>query len=130
MGTFSPSSELQKTAGFLAGLIKQARLAWRLLNDSRVPAWIKLIPVAGLVYFLSPVDLIPDLMLPGLGEVDDVILILLALRALVDLSPPGVVREHLDELLGKRKKTRTGPNSSSEPYIDVPYRILDPEDEQ
>jgi uncharacterized membrane protein YkvA (DUF1232 family) len=118
-----PSSVLQENAGLLGGLVKQARLVWRLLSDSRVPGWVKLIPVAGLLYFLSPIDLLPDLMLPGLGEVDDLMVILLALKMFVDLSPPGVVREHLEALLGKHSRTEA--HGSSDSYIDASYRVLD-----
>jgi len=125
------SSDLQETAGFLGGLVKQARLAWRLLNDGRVPSWVKMIPVAGLVYFLSPIDLIPDLMLPGLGEIDDVVILLLALKVFVDLSPPGIVREHLEDLWGRRTRARSADQSSANAdsnYIDAPYRVLDPDE--
>jgi uncharacterized membrane protein YkvA (DUF1232 family) len=129
MAKSSPSSDLQDAAGFLGGLIQQARLGWRLLNDNRVPGWVKLIPAAGLLYLLSPIDLIPDLMLPGLGEVDDVVMLILALKMFLDLSPPGIVREHLDDLLGRRGHTRRGEPPSSESYIDVPYRVLDDDEE-
>jgi uncharacterized membrane protein YkvA (DUF1232 family) len=121
-------SDFSETAGWAGGLIKQIRLAWRLWNDGRVPGWVKLIPVAGLIYLLSPIDLIPDLMLPGLGEVDDVVLLVLSLKMLVDLSPPGVVREHIEELMGKRRRSRGSGATRSESYIDVPYRILDPDE--
>jgi uncharacterized membrane protein YkvA (DUF1232 family) len=107
------------------GLIKQARLVWRLLRDSRVSDWLKLIPVAALVYLLSPIDLIPDLMLPGLGELDDLAVILLSLKMLVELSPPSVVREHIGVLLGKRHRTNTEDDGSDLPYIDAPYRVID-----
>jgi uncharacterized membrane protein YkvA (DUF1232 family) len=120
----TPSSDLQETAGFFGGLIKQARLAWRLLNDGRVPGWVKLIPFAGLLYLISPIDLIPDLMLPGLGEVDDIVLLLLALKMFVDLSPPGIVREHLEDLFGVAKGARPDHAPSSGPTIDGSYRIL------
>jgi uncharacterized membrane protein YkvA (DUF1232 family) len=128
MSKSSPPPDLSGAAGLAGGLIKQARLAWRLWNDSRVPGWVKLIPVAGLIYLLSPIDLIPDLMLPGLGEVDDVVLLLLALKAFVDLSPPGVVREHLEGLTGRRRGNRGSQEASSESYIDAPYRVLDPDE--
>jgi uncharacterized membrane protein YkvA (DUF1232 family) len=115
-------SDLQDTAGFLGSLVRQARLGWRLMRDGRVPGWIKLIPIAALVYFLSPIDLIPDWVIPGLGEVDDIVVILLALKMFVDFSPDSVVAEHLDTLLGKRRRTQ----SAYEPAtIDVPYRVLD-----
>ncbi|MGD8791798.1 MAG: DUF1232 domain-containing protein [Anaerolineae bacterium] len=117
------SSDLKASAGFLGNLARQARLAWRLWQDSRVPGWVKLVPVAGLVYLLSPIDFIPDLMLPGLGEVDDVVMLLLALKVFVDLSPPGIVREHLEDLFGAPKKARSGEKE----YIDAPYRVLDPD---
>jgi uncharacterized membrane protein YkvA (DUF1232 family) len=125
----SPSSDLQETAGFLGGLVRQARLGWRLLNDSRVPGWIKLIPAVGLVYLLSPIDLIPDLMLPGLGEVDDIVVLVLALKMFVDLSPPGVVREHLQDLLGKRGATAPPDEPAEGPTIEAAYRLLDEEQE-
>jgi uncharacterized membrane protein YkvA (DUF1232 family) len=122
------SSQLRESAGFLGGLVQQIRLGWRLFNDSRVPGWVKLIPVAGLLYFLSPIDLIPEFALPGLGEVDDIVLLLLALKMLVDLSPPGIVREHLEELFGKRTGSQSAADPSPETYIDASYRVLDREE--
>lgn len=118
------TSDLQETAGFLGGLVKQARLAWRLWNDGRVPGWVKMIPVAGLLYLLSPIDLIPDLALPGLGEIDDIVLLLLALKMFVDLSPAGVVREHLEALFGGQDTPPTQDGSPPDSYIDAPYRVL------
>jgi uncharacterized membrane protein YkvA (DUF1232 family) len=129
MSKSSPSTELNEAAGFLGGLIRQVRLAWRLLNDGRVPGWVKLIPAAGLIYLLSPIDLIPDLMLPGLGEVDDVLVLVLALKMFVDLSPPGVVSQHLDELLGRRGEAHPAGEPPDGPYIDASYRVLDQEKE-
>ena len=129
MAKSSPPSDLQETAGFVGGLVKQARLVWRLLNDDRVSTWVKLIPVAGLIYLLSPIDLIPDLMFPGLGEVDDVVVILLALKMFVDLSPPGIVREHLEALLGRSGKASASDDPASEPYVDASYRVLEHNEE-
>jgi uncharacterized membrane protein YkvA (DUF1232 family) len=86
--------------------------------------------VAGLIYFLSPIDIIPDFMLPGLGEVDDIVILFLAAKMFVDLAPPGIVRQHLEEMVGVASQGQTADASSSEPYIDVPYRLLDPNEEQ
>jgi uncharacterized membrane protein YkvA (DUF1232 family) len=119
----SPSSDLRESAGFVGGLFKQIRLAWRLYKDARVSGWVKLIPMAGLLYLLSPVDLLPDLMLPGLGQVDDMVMLLLALKMFVDLSPPSIVREHVQDLFGATKAT---PRNEQQ-YIDVPYRVIDDE---
>jgi uncharacterized membrane protein YkvA (DUF1232 family) len=124
------SADLQDSAGSLGGLIRQLRLAWRLWKVGRVPTWVKLIPVAGLVYLISPIDLVPDLVFPGLGEVDDVVMLLLALKMFVDFSPPAVVREHLQALLDKKRQGRSARRPSSGPTIDATYRILGEDAEQ
>lgn len=116
-----PPPDLSETAG----LIRQARLVWRLLRDGRVPGWVKLLPVAGILYLLSPADLIPDMIIPGLGELDDLAVILLSLKAFIDLSPPGVVREHLETLVARRGRSRPANDLSAGSYIDGSYRILD-----
>ena len=125
MSKFTSPSDLQETAGLFGGLIKQARLAWRLLKDERVPGWVKLIPTAALIYFLSPIDLIPDFALPGLGEVDDIVMLLIALKMFLDLSPPNIVREHLEDLFGGRKSARPAAYPSDGQVIEASYRVLD-----
>lgn len=124
----SSKSDLDQAAGSLGNLLKQARLVWRLLQDSRISSWVKLIPVAGLVYLVSPVDLFPDMIVPGLSQLDDLAVILLSLKMFVDFCPPGIVREHLQNLTGRGRETRVTGNRPSDPYIDVPYRILDREE--
>jgi hypothetical protein len=69
--------------------------------------------------------MIPDLALPGLGEVDDIVMLLLALKMFLDLSPPNIVREHLEDLFGGRKGARSAGDPSADPYIDATYRVLD-----
>jgi uncharacterized membrane protein YkvA (DUF1232 family) len=114
-------SDVAQTAGFLGNLVNQARLVWRLLRDRRVSGWVKLIPVAGLAYLLSPIDLLPDFLIPGLGELDDLTIILVSLKMFVDLAPADIVREHLNNLTKRAAKRRP----PSEPYIDVPYHVVD-----
>ncbi len=43
------------------------RLCWRLWRDPRVSRLAKLIPVAALLYFISPIDVLPDWYIPGVG---------------------------------------------------------------
>lgn len=81
-------------------LVRQLRLAWRLFKDRRVPWFIKLIPPAALIYILSPVDIIPDLGL-GLGQLDDIAILLLSLKLFIELAPAEVVQEHLRALGAK-----------------------------
>ena len=127
MSKSAPSSDPQGTLGFAGGLVKQSRLVWRLLHDGRVPGWVKLIPFAGLVYLLSPIDLVPDLMLPGLGQLDDLAVILLSLKLFVDLCPPGIVKEYLDELAGTQNRSTVSDDRTTGAYIDVPYRVIEPD---
>jgi len=79
---------------WLQDMVRQACLAWRLFWDRRVPLWAKLIPPAALAYVLSPVDIIPDVAL-GLGQLDDIAVLLIGVKLFIELAPPEVVREHL-----------------------------------
>jgi uncharacterized membrane protein YkvA (DUF1232 family) len=81
----------------LPNLIK---LYWRVFTDRRVSILPKLVLVAGVVYFLVPFDLLPDFPLIGLGQVDDLAVLILALRGFISLSPRVVVEEHVRLLDG------------------------------
>lgn len=72
-----------------------AKLIWRLLRDPRVPARSKatLLAVAG--YLVSPLDFIPSFV-PGLGQLDDIILAAVALDQLLNRVPEEVIRDHWD----------------------------------
>jgi uncharacterized membrane protein YkvA (DUF1232 family) len=50
--------------------------------------------VAAIVYVLSPVDLVPEVLIPVLGQLDDVTLLMLAASLFIRWSPPEVVAEH------------------------------------
>ncbi len=79
--------------GGLTQFVRTLRLVWRLLNDSRVPMLSKLIIPAALVYVISPVDLIPDVIL-GLGQLDDIGVVVLAIAMFIEFCPHDVVEEH------------------------------------
>jgi uncharacterized membrane protein YkvA (DUF1232 family) len=87
--------------GALRSLYEKGALTWRLLRDSRVGIGPKLIPLAGLIYLVSPIDFLPALFmgpLAPLGALDDIGIILLALNWFIQVAPPDVVKEHLREL--------------------------------
>ena len=66
-----------------------ARLLWRALRHPQSPGWLKL-GVAGLVlYVLSPIDLIPDV-IPILGVVDDIVIVPLVVAWLLRQLPAGL----------------------------------------
>jgi uncharacterized membrane protein YkvA (DUF1232 family) len=90
---------------WLRDVVRQLQLAWRLFWDDRVSFWLKLIPPAAIAYVLMPVDILPDLV-PGAGQLDDVAILLLALKLFIELAPPDVRREHLRALGARMREWR------------------------
>ena len=116
-----------KKAGVLAEIIKNAKLAWRLMVDPRVSPWLKAIPPATLLYLLFPIDFLPDPVL-GLGQLDDIAIILLGVKLFIELCPQEIVRQHLRQMSsipGSYRVVDEEPPAS----IEVLYRIIE-EDEQ
>jgi uncharacterized membrane protein YkvA (DUF1232 family) len=99
-------------------LFTELRLAWRLLKEPRVPVVVKALPALALVYVLSPLDFIPDLV-PFLGQVDDIGILLLATKAFVKLCPQAVHAHHAAAITSGRRYT---PMSPSDVVIDASYR--------
>ncbi len=91
------NSNVPRGLGFFAQFIEQVRLTWALLMDNRVPIVLKLIPVAALAYVISPIDLIPDFFL-GLGQLDDIGIVMMAITAFNSMAPGDVVAEHVARL--------------------------------
>ena len=90
------------------------RLAWRLFGDKRVPLRLKALPVAAVLYVLSPIDLVPERFVGiGLGHIDDLIVAGALLLLFVTLAPRAVVSE---SLRGKQDEP---------PTIDGKYRYVD-----
>jgi uncharacterized membrane protein YkvA (DUF1232 family) len=105
----------------LLDLVRQLRLVWRLLRDGQVPNWVKTIPLLALLYLLSPIDLVPDWLIPGLGELDDLAVLFLSLKLFVDLSPQTLVEHYRQQLAGRG----TPPAPDDDDAIDATYRVLD-----
>jgi uncharacterized membrane protein YkvA (DUF1232 family) len=85
-------------------------LLLRLLRDPRVPISCKLIAVLGVGYALSPIDLIPALLVGPIGLVDDLLVVSAALSKILNQVHPDVVRSHWsgqgDALEVVRRSTR------------------------
>ena len=63
-----------------------ARRLWVALRHPDAPVWLKLGSAGLVLYLISPVDLLPDV-LPVLGMVDDLVLIPLAMRWMLNRLP-------------------------------------------
>ena len=69
-------------------------LLLRLLRDSRVPVSCKVIAVLGIGYALSPIDLIPSILVGPIGLIDDLLVVSAALSKILNQVHPDVVRSH------------------------------------
>ena len=88
-GQVPARSTLREVAMFLPNFVI---LLKRLVSDPRVPRRSKLVLGATLVYVVSPIDVIPDFV-PGLGQLDDVLVVLLALHSILNRVDEAVVVE-------------------------------------
>jgi uncharacterized membrane protein YkvA (DUF1232 family) len=86
-------SIIPSQGGVLKDLTLRAKLMFRLIGDRRVSPWVKLIPIGALVYFVSPIDLIPGGLLNVIGAVDDAAILWLGYYAFIEMCPPEIVRE-------------------------------------
>ena len=83
------------TAG-LGMLTRQLYQIWRALRDPSIPWAAKwLIPIAALVYWISPIDLIP------LFPLDDIVVVALAANMFI-------------QMLSRYQRTATGANQGSQ----------------
>ncbi|MGH7886537.1 MAG: YkvA family protein [Candidatus Binatia bacterium] len=79
-----------------------AKLFSRLIKDPRVPASPKLIVAGILAYVILPTDLLPDFLI-GVGQLDDLAVILGGLKLFLRFCPKEVVREHLQAISDGRR---------------------------
>ena len=102
------------------GMLGTLRIVGRLLLDGRVPLGLKLIPLAAIVYLLSPIDLIPDFL--GIrGRLDDLVALLLAPLLFLGLAPRKVVAEQA-ERVNERRQSR---KQRHKRVIEGSYRRID-----
>lgn len=121
----------QKTPdpNLLARLLNRVMLALRLLVDRRVNITTKFVPFIGLAYLFWPIDIIPDFFV-GIGQLDDIGIVLLALESFIRLAPQGVVKEHLARMQGQlmpeqdeNQPNKPKPYYPDEEVIDADYVI-------
>ncbi len=77
--------------------------------DRRAPIAAKMVALFTVIYALSPIDFIPDF-IPGLGLVDDAIIVPAGLWLLAQLMPDGLLQEHYERRAGKSIDTGKTPD--------------------
>jgi uncharacterized membrane protein YkvA (DUF1232 family) len=87
-----------QNSGFFQDLILRLKLILRLIGDRRVNFLLKLLPIAAAIYVISPVDLIPGVVFPVIGALDDAAVIWLGTTLFVALCPDNIVQEHTNAL--------------------------------
>lgn len=90
----TPRTGAKRTVmGYVGELPRFLRLLWGLLTDSRVALVDKALVAGAIAYIVMPIDFIPDF-IPFLGEVDDVYLLVLSLRRLLQNAGKTVLLAH------------------------------------
>jgi len=97
MGSNKKGPLIPRDPHFLSNAINRIKLIYRLFMDPRINPVIKILPFGGLVYFLIP-SLIPPDLIPG--PIDDVAILWLSSYLFVELCPPEIVEEHMKALNG------------------------------
>ena len=105
----SSGSIIPSQGGMLRELTLRFKLIARLMGDGRVNAFAKLVPIASLVYLISPVDAIS---LPVIGAVDDIAVLWLASYIFLETCPVDVVKEHVKKLISTNEAMNEVVNES------------------
>ena len=86
----------------MRSMFQQLKLAIRLLREPRVPAALKVIPGLAVAYLFSPVDFIPDF-IPGLGQLDDLAVLVFGLELFIRLCPTNAQVYHREAIAQGRE---------------------------
>ena len=66
---------------------KELLMVWAMLREARTPTASKVAALAAILYVISPIDLVPD-MIPVLGWLDDGLVAYLLLQLAMKWLPP------------------------------------------
>ena len=112
-----PTSWLSRP-GLLRTFLSQVRLALRLVREPHVWWLTKAVPLLTVVYIVSPLDFIPDV-LPIIGQLDDLAVLLIAIEIFVRLCPAPAAEFHRAAIAQGRPYS---PMRPTDDFIDVQWR--------
>ena len=69
-------------------------LLCKLTTDSEIPSSKKIKLLGGIAYFISPMDLLPEMFLGPVGYLDDIAVTAFILNDLINEVDPQIVRKH------------------------------------
>ena len=95
-------------------IMRDLRRIWQLLRDPSVPGWKWLLPIGALVYWLSPVDLIP--LLPF----DDIAVVIVAISMLLQMAS----RNERATTTDPQGQSGATPNNK-EQIVDTTWQVVD-----
>jgi uncharacterized membrane protein YkvA (DUF1232 family) len=90
----APESQamMKKLVLLWTALRGDARLLWRALRHPMRPSWLLWGCLGLLAYLVMPIDILPDF-IPGLGVVDDILVITFGIKFLLKRLPQTLKRE-------------------------------------
>jgi len=104
--------------GLFRGLLSDLRLAVRLMREPVVPLHIKALPFAALLYVISPLDVLPDV-IPVIGQLDDLGIAIVGLKMFLGLCPAAAETFHRDAIAQGR---HFSPMTPVDGVIDAEFR--------
>ncbi len=97
-------TQSKEQTGFFSELWQQVQLVYKLLLDPEVPIYLKALPFAAVAYLLFPFDFLPDV-IPGLGQLDDLTILVVGAKMFIDLAPHQAVERHLRRIRAQENST-------------------------
>ena len=72
-------------------------LARAMFRDRRIPLAVRAIPPALVLYLAMPIDIVPDF-IPVLGQLDDIIVVIVGVGLLFRFTERAIIEEHVSAL--------------------------------
>ncbi len=91
--TLTPAQAVAELRALGVDLVRLPGRLRRVASDPRTPRRARWLLIGLAIYVASPIDLIPDV-IPGIGHLDEAIIVPLALRRIRRIIPPDVWAEH------------------------------------
>ncbi len=125
------TQQSQSNASTFTRLLDHLKLSWQLFRDPSVSSLVRYgIPILGLIYLISPVDIIPDVLL-GFGQLDDAAVLLLLSQLMIMLAPDDIINKYRQATQGgaapsssQPDSTRTAKSAPDDDVIDADYRVV------